>query len=98
MSLRKKQSTFAQMLILLFAYIVQSGYEFTLGDAARIDRKGHKKGSKHYSRLAIDINLFRSGRYLKETSDHKKIGQFWKSLGGVWGGEFKHPDGNHYEI
>lgn len=97
MTLRQRQSKFAQMLILLFAYIIQEGFEFTLGDAARLDRKGHKKNSKHYIRLAIDINLFKNGRYLRKTSDHQKIGFFWENIGGTWGGRFKHKDGNHYE-
>lgn len=97
MTLRQKQSKFAKMLILLFAYIDLMGYEYTLGDAARIDKRGHCKNSKHYRRLAIDINLFKNGRYLQKTSDHKQIGAFWKFISGTWGGDFKHPDGNHYE-
>jgi len=98
MSLRKKQSKFAQMLILLFAYIVQGGYEITLGDAARIDRRGHSKNSKHYVRLAIDLNLFKDGKYLRDTADHEKIGIFWEAIGGTWGGRFTNPDGNHYQL
>ncbi len=98
MRLRERQSMFARMLIPLFAYIVDQGYTFTLGDAARMDKKGHCKNSKHYKRLAIDINLFKDGKYLRKTSDHASIGAFWVSIGGIWGGNFKRKDGNHYEV
>lgn len=72
------------------------GYEYTLGDAYA--KTGHKKGSFHYSKLAIDINLFRDGKYLSATSDHKKFGIFWENLHPdcTWGGDFK--DGNHYSF
>jgi len=98
MTLRQKQSKFAAMTVSLFSHILQCGYEFTYGDAARIDKKGHKENSKHYIRLAIDINLFLNGTFLTKTEDHEKFGIFWESIGGIWGGRFKHPDGNHYEL
>jgi hypothetical protein len=80
------------------------GYEVTLGDAYRDPRlfgqpgefKGYgTKSSKHKLRLAIDLNLFKDGKYLQETTDHKVLGEWWESQGGIWGGRFK--DGNHYE-
>ena len=98
MTLRQKQSEFAKRVTLLLIYIHQCGYEVTFGDAARMDRKGHIKNSKHYRRLAIDINLFLKGRYLRATRAHLKFGEFWEKLGGIWGGRFKRPDGNHYEL
>ena len=97
MTLRQKQSKFAHKVGLLLIYIYSEGYEVTFGDAARMDRKGHIKNSKHYRRLAIDLNLFKNGRYLRKTSDHLKFGQYWKSIGGIWGGDFRNADGNHYE-
>ena len=97
MTLREKQSKFAYDVAYLLLHINNSGYECTLGDAARIDKSGHCKGSKHYQRLAIDINLFKNGKYLRSTKAHKTIGEFWKAIGHTWGGDFKHRDGNHYE-
>lgn len=98
MGLRKKQSRFAVMvaLLILFAYI--KGYEVTFGDAWALENEGrpHKKDSFHFCRLAIDLNLFKDGDYLTKTSDHAPLGKFWKVLGGTWGGDFAHPDGNHY--
>ena len=73
------------------------GYAVTLGDAWAKD--GHKKGSFHYDRLAIDLNLFKDGIWLKETEDHQEFGEYWISLGGSWGGNFKRvKDGNHYSL
>ena len=95
MTLRQKQSRFTQMVGLLILYTYQIGYELTLGDAYATT--GHKKDSKHYSRLAIDLNLFKNGRYLSTTQAHRPLGEFWIKLGGIWGGNFKNKDGNHYE-
>lgn len=58
--------------------------------------RAHKKGSFHYRRLAIDLNLFWEGQYLLSTKAHEPLGLFWESLGGTWGGRFKGKDGNHY--
>lgn len=96
MGLRKKQSEFARMVAKLIFYADMNGYEVTLGDAYATT--GHSKNSFHYKRLAIDLNLFKDGKYLTETEDHKLLGECWKDMGGTWGGYFKHPDGNHYSL
>jgi hypothetical protein len=80
-------------LLILYAY--ELGYEVTLGDAWATT--GHIDNSFHYKRLAIDLNLFKDGKYLTKTSDHRMLGEFWESIGGTWGGRFKRKDGNHYE-
>ena len=95
-TLRQKQSEFAFMVSDLIKFAYANGYELSLGDAYA--HSGHKEGSFHYMRLAIDLNLFREGRYLTTTEDHKPLGNFWKSIGGSWGGEFRHSDGNHYSL
>ena len=56
----------------------------------------HHEHSCHYLRLAIDLNLFKDGKYLMTTEDHLIFGEFWESLGGSWGGRFN--DGNHYSL
>lgn len=103
-ALRTKQSIFAQRVALLIQIANAMGYEVTLGDAYRDPRVfgavGESKGygnakSKHKQRLAIDLNLFKDGVYLKTTEDHRPLGEWWESIGGVWGGRFN--DGNHYE-
>ena len=105
MSLREKQSKFVLMVAELIQYAYANGYELTFGDAYRDPRVfgqlGLRKGygrsiSAHKQRLAIDLNLFKNGRWLNKTDDHKELGEFWESIGGAWGGRFN--DGNHYSL
>lgn len=97
MSLRKKQSKFTLMVSRLIAFAYNEGYELTLGDCYRDDRcKYGSKNSLHKLRLAIDLNLFKDGKYLTSTEDHLFLGEYWESLGGSWGGRFN--DGNHYSL
>lgn len=96
MGLRRKQSEFAKLVPRLIDRAHQLGFEVTLGDAYRDPRCPYgSKSSRHKSRLAIDLNLFRNGRYLTRTKDHKSLGLWWEAQGGIWGGRFN--DGNHYE-
>jgi len=92
MTLRQKQSVFAHKLPLLILYAYELGYEITFEDFT--SKTGHKRGSFHKKKLAADLNLFRSGHYLRSTKAHKPLGLFWESIGGTWGGRWK--DGNHY--
>jgi len=84
------------MVGLLIQWATINGFELTLGDAWA--KTGHSENSLHYKRLAIDLNLFKDGKYLTETKDHEPLGSFWKSIGGSWGGDFKNKDGNHYSL
>ena len=102
-SLRERQSEFASKVPMLINKALELGYEVTLGDAYRDPRVhgsfGERKGygeskSFHKLRLAIDLNLYKEGKYLTKTEDHKVLGEYWESLGGSWGGRFN--DGNHY--
>lgn len=94
MTLRQKQSKFVRMVadLILFAY--DNGYELTVGDAWA--KTGHRPGSNHYIRLAVDFNLFKDGKYLTDTESHRPLGEYWESIGGAWGGRFQ--DGNHYSL
>jgi len=94
LTLRQKQSVFIRKVSLLIGFAYEKGYELSFGDARA--RSGHKNNSLHYVSLAVDLNLFKDGRYLKETEDHKELGEFWESIGGSWGGRFN--DGNHYSL
>ncbi len=105
MSLGNKQRKFTRMVGLLIEWAYQNGYELTFGDAYRDPRIfgpiGEKKGygrskSNHKIRLAVDFNLFKDGKYLTKTEDHKPLGEYWESIGGAWGGRFN--DGNHYSL
>jgi len=93
-SLRQKQSEFVRMVAKLIIFATDNDYELTFGDAYAIT--GHKKNSFHYKRLAIDLNLFKNGSFLLSTQAHEKLGLYWESIGGTWGGRFN--DGNHYSF
>ena len=97
MSLREKQSEFVRMIAKLIVKADELGYELTFGDAYRSPevKYGHPR-SLHRSRLAVDFNLFKDGKYLTSTEVHKPLGEYWESIGGSWGGRFN--DGNHYSL
>lgn len=105
MTLKEKQFKFARMVQKLLEKAFSLGYDVTIGDAFRspdvFGLLGEKKGyghpkSAHKIRLAVDLNLYKDGKYLTETSDHLELGLFWESIGGTWGGRFS--DGNHYSL
>ena len=107
MTLGQKQRLFTHHIGLLIQYAYGCGFELTVGDAYRDPRVfgavGAKQGygrreSNHKVRLAMDFNLFKDGKYLDKTEDHRKLGEFWESLSPmcVWGGHFN--DGNHYSF
>lgn len=97
MTLGEKQRKFTLMVATLVAWAYDNDYELTFGDAYRDKRTtyGHPE-SLHRKRLAIDLNLFKNGKYLVNTDDHKPLGEYWESIGGTWGGRFN--DGNHYSL
>lgn len=105
MTLGQKQRKFPPMVAKLIEFAYANGYEITFGDAFRDPRLhgpvgvkqgyGHAK-SAHKQRLAVDLNLFKDGKYLTSTDDYTLLGEFWESLGGAWGGRFN--DGNHFSI
>lgn len=103
--LGNKQKKFVRMVVQLIAKAHELGYEVTFGDAYRDPRVFGNQGvslgygqakSAHKNRLAIDLNLFKEGKFLTGTDDHKPLGEWWESQGGVWGGRFQ--DGNHYSL
>lgn len=113
MSEFENQARFAVMVADLIQHAISIGYQITLGDAYRDPRMhgqiGERRGygsarSFHKRRLAIDLNLFRGGKYLQSTEDHAVLGTWWEAHGGTWGGHFRdskgrpNPDGNHYSL
>jgi len=102
-TLIQKQRKFAYMVGLLIQYAYDSGYEFSFGDAwsqpvyrTAEGKMPHMPNSLHYDRLAVDLNLFMNGTYMKNTKEYEPLGLFWESLGGSWGGRFN--DGNHFSL
>lgn len=108
MTLRQKQSLFAKFVSALIIKAYANGYEVTLGDAHRSEeeqRRLHRLGvgvspskSCHPLKLAIDLHLFKAGRYLSSTESHRFLGEWWEQRHPLcrWGGRFG--DGNHYSM
>lgn len=106
MPLSQSQQRFASMVGKLLAFVeTLPGYAVTFGETYRTPEQAalyaaQGKGSKtslHCHRLAVDLNLFINGIYQTQTFAYKELGDFWKSLGGTWGGDFPRADGNHFE-
>lgn len=106
-SLREKQSVFAKLVPRLIDKAFELGYEVTLGDAYRDPRvhgpMGHKRSysrsySAHKIRMAVDLNLFKDGRYITDHEGHSEIGEWWEKQHewARWGGRFDDP--NHYSF
>lgn len=107
-TLGQKQRRFVRLVAKLIEYAYEQGYELTFGDTYRTPEQAVVNAaagtgiakSLHTQRLAIDLNLFKDGQWLQNSSDHGPLGIFWESLGDDcrWGGRFFKPDGNHYSI
>jgi hypothetical protein len=92
--LHDKRKLFTRCVAQLLNQMLVAGYDPCIGK----DGLKHMKNSLHYEGLAIDIDLFKDGKYLTQTEDHRVFGEFWEGLHKDcrWGGRFK--DGNHYSV
>ena len=99
MTLGEKQRAFALMIgkLILFAY--EKGYELTFGESFNAKGEGHMKGSTHYIRLAMDLNLFKNNAWLANgqpmEEGHGMLHDYWDSLGGA---KRIDKDLNHYSM
>ena len=97
MNLGTAQRSFTLCVADLIIHAYELGYEMTFGDAYRDPRVtyGHPN-STHRFRLAVDLNLFKDGKYLKATEEYRELGEWWEQQHPLakWGGRFM--DGNHY--
>ncbi len=106
MTLRQKQSIFLFLVARLIIHANELGYEMTFGEAYRSPEEAARlaklgigiKNSLHIKKLAIDINLFKDGKYLSATENHRLLGEWWERQHSHcrWGGRWD--DGNHYEF
>jgi len=61
--------------------------------------KSKTMNSKHRDKLAIDINLFKDGKYLTDKESFKPLAEYWKSLNDKnTSGYFWHWDFNHFQM
>lgn len=106
MKLGEKQRLFAGTVANLITYIYANGHEVSLDWCYRPPEIAQYyatigvgiRSSLHTLKLAIDLNLFKNGIWLRNTEDHKQFGEYWESLHELcrWGGRFG--DGNHYSM
>jgi|DEB0MinimDraft_6_1074348.scaffolds.fasta_scaffold26491_4 hypothetical protein len=106
MTLRQKQSCFAYHVGRLILKAYGMGFEVTLGEALRTAEQAARNArrgtgisqSLHTQKLAIDLNLFKDGKYLSSTEAHRRLGEWWEKQHELarWGGRFH--DGNHYSF
>jgi len=96
MTLLQRQQQLLPMVCRLVAKALSLGEQVTGGDLYRDPRApyGHPH-SLHRVRLAIDLNLFRDGRYITDAEGHKELHEFWESLGGS---PMIEDDANHYSL
>lgn len=106
MGLNEKQWEFSRMVADLIQEAVHMGFEVSLGEAHRpavtaayyaAIGKG-VTNSFHGKRLAIDLMLFRGGKFLTDPRDYQQVGIYWESRGGTWGGRFKKRDAVHFSL
>lgn len=106
--LLRAQMRFARLLPRLLDQAHALGFEVTLGETFRppetvrlyAEEGRGSASSLHPLRLAVDLHLFREGRYLTRTADHLELGLWWEGQDpdARWGGRFARPDGNHYSL
>jgi hypothetical protein len=105
-TLGEKQRLFAGLVGKLLVHIYEQGYEVSLDWAYRPPEVAAYyasigvgiRSSLHTLKLAIDLNLFKNGVWLRNTEDHRPFGTWWKQQHTRcrWGGDFG--DGNHYSL
>lgn len=109
MTLREKQSAFAELVGRLILLASANGYQLTFGEAYRSPEEAARlaalglgiKTSLHTSRLAVDFNLFVNGALQTDTESYRLLGEWWErqSTSGLachWGGRFH--DGGHFSV
>lgn len=107
MTLLQTQIEFARLVPRLIDKAFELGFDVTWGDAFRDSRVfgavGVKMGyghasSAHKKRLAVDLNLFKDGKFLDSSEAHLELGEWWEKQHPLarWGGRFN--DGNHYSF
>jgi hypothetical protein len=109
MTNHEKQVFFTTMLATFLHYAIDSGYEVVVDTVARSKEEqarlvkigaSQTMKSKHVERLAVDLLLFKNGKYLTGKTQYDELGAVWKTLStkNVWGGDWiTFKDYGHFE-
>lgn len=94
----------------LIQYVDSQGLQMTWGETYRPPAQAAANAasgagiihSLHIQRLAVDLQLFKSGEYLTDdsTGAYTLAGVFWESLDPLarWGGRFARRDYDHFSL
>lgn len=108
-TLSQHQRRFLPLFAKLVEWAYANGYELTAGEMYRTPEQAAMNAaagtgithSLHILRLAVDLNLFKDGVYLKDSEYYRPLGDYWKTLDPAcaWGGDFTTlKDGNHFSL
>lgn len=108
------QALFTALLSRLIEQAIKLGYVPVCGEVARDKATALANAAKgigtanslHIDRLAVDLLLFKDGKYLTDSADYQPLGEWWEKQNPLcrWGGRFKDskgrpkPDGNHFSV
>ena len=108
MRLGEKQELFSRLLGDLLHEAHRRGFNVRMGEVLRFKQQAewnamNGKGivnSLHCKKLAVDLNLFKNGKYLTATDDYYILGEWWEKQHELarWGGRFSRPDGGHFSL
>jgi len=110
-ALSDAQQEFAHDVALLILEAGRMGFGVTFGEAFRPPElqeiylqtgRSWTRNSRHLDRLAVDLNLFKLGGYVKDEEEYGPLGEFWEALRpglNKWGVGDARPrkDANHFE-
>ena len=100
MTYRQARVLFTRSVAKLIEYADSQGDEMAMAYVKRCKDCPVGIDGAHQQCLAVDMDLYRNGKYLTSTKAHEKYGEFWKGLHPDmrWGGDFKRKDGNHFSL
>lgn len=108
MTLGEAQRLHVKLAAKLLTWAYAQGYELTWGETLRTQAQALANAqsgagiahSLHLIKLAMDINLFKDGKFLSGLEDYRPLGNYWKTLHPLacWGGDFHSPDADHFSI
>jgi hypothetical protein len=107
-TLGERQRLHVKLTALLIEKIYASGFECSWGETYRVPAQAAANAasgagivnSLHIQRLAVDLQLFKSGGYDTDVSDYKQFADYWLTLDPLCaaGYYFHTVDADHFSI